>query len=612
MSRISQVINASLSLGLLNVLRVVWYKLSLRAEINPVCQLDESTPSPPFFNSDILQIDGLSPRKGWYEYQEEFGFKKEIISDLPPSWLGASLNTNSANRELDWWKISDFDESIGDIKSVWEPSRFDWVISCVQQQMTGNIDAYSRLERWLEDWCKVNHPYKGPNWKCGQEASIRVMHLALAALISRQIQSCHPGLIDLIKIHLRRIKPTLQYALAQNNNHGTSEAAAMFIGGSWVELFNIKQGRIYTKIGRKLLENRAMKLILPDGGFSQYSLNYHRMMLDTFIMVELWRKELNLPKFSNKFYSRLSLATEWLRSFVSEKTGDAPNLGANDGAHLLKLTDSPYRDYRPTVQLASILFKVEFAYSKNNPEISATLKWLRLKLPAKQSSKNVSQQFDSSGYVVLHRKNVLVLMRYPEFKFRPSQADALHVDFWLDGVNWLRDAGTYSYNTSKKWLNYFPSVAAHNTIQFDYRDQMPRISRFLFGDWLMTDRLLNLENNESFDKCGAGYTDKKGCKHYREILLEEKLLVVVDEIDGFNSSAILRWRLWPGDWILNGMTALCGSKKLIIYTNSEINRLEIVTGYESRYYSQITELPVLEIEVSKPGIITTHFSWTDE
>ncbi len=612
MRKIFQIISTSLSLGLQNVLRVAWYKLSLGTEINSVCRLAEHSPSPPFFNSNISQYDQLTPRKGWYEYQEEFGLKINTITNLPPSWLGDHLKNKSTNEALDWWKISDFDGSIGDIKSIWEPSRFDWVISCVQQQMTGNIHAYSRLERWLEDWCKVNNPYKGPNWKCGQEASIRVMHLALAALISNQIQYCQPGLIDLIKIHLLRIKPTLQYALAQNNNHGTSEAAAMFIGGSWVELFNVKDGKRYKDTGRKILENRAMKLILPDGGFSQYSLNYHRMMLDTFIMVELWRRELGLPKFSDKFYDRLVLATNWLKCLVSEEAGDAPNLGANDGAHLLKLTDSPYRDFRPTVQLASVLFKQESAYSKSNTGISATLKWLRLKLPTKQSSKNVSQQFDSSGYVVLHRKNVLALMRYPKFKFRPSQADALHLDFWLDGVNWLRDAGTYSYNTSKKWLNYFPSVAAHNTIQFDNRDQMPRISRFLFGDWLKTDRLLNLETNENFDKCGAGYTDKKGCKHYREILLEEKSLVVVDEIDGFNSSAILRWRLRPGDWILNGMTVLCGSKKLIISTDSEVNRLEIVTGYESRYYAQITELPVLEIEISKPGIISTHFSWTDE
>jgi hypothetical protein len=36
-------------------------------------------------------------------------------------------------------------------------------------------------------------------------------------------------------------------------------------------------------------------------------------------------------------------------------------------------------------------------------------------------------------------------------------------------------------------LNYFAGTASHNTIQFDDRDQMPRVSRFLFGDWLKPD-----------------------------------------------------------------------------------------------------------------------------
>jgi hypothetical protein len=61
------------------------------------------------------------------------------------------------------------------------------------------------------------------------------------------------------------------------------------------------------------------------------------------------------------------------------------------------------------------------------------------------------------------------------FRFRPSQADALHLDFWLAGSNVLRDAGSYSYNTEPEWLNVFPGHnASHNTVQFDDRDQMPR------------------------------------------------------------------------------------------------------------------------------------------
>ena len=66
------------------------------------------------------------------------------------------------------------------------------------------------------------------------------------------------------------------------------------------------------------------------------------------------------------------------------------------------------------------------------------------------------------------------------FRFRPSQADAMHVDLWVKDQNLLSDAGTYSYNTDARWLKYFPGTQSHNTVQFDDRDQMPRLGRFLF------------------------------------------------------------------------------------------------------------------------------------
>src|SRR5690606_3787232 len=91
-----------------------------------------------------------------------------------------------------------------------------------------------RLNAWLADWLAANPPYRGPNWKCGQESSLRLLHLAAAAIVLDQSGRPLPGLLDLVALSLRRIAPTRAYAIAQNNNHGTSEAAALFVGGSWL------------------------------------------------------------------------------------------------------------------------------------------------------------------------------------------------------------------------------------------------------------------------------------------------------------------------------------------------------------------------------------------
>ena len=114
----------------------------------------------------------------------------------------------------------------------------------------------------------------------------------------------------------------------------------------------------------------------------------------------------------------------------------------------------------------------------------------------------------------------MVMMRYPRFKFRPSHADALHVDLWINDLNILRDGGTYSYNTDPKWMNYFSGTESHNTIQFDDMEQMPRISRFLFGDWLKTTKVKKLQDTGESISFGAGY-NLKGVNHFRTISLFE-------------------------------------------------------------------------------------------
>ena len=203
------------------------------------------------------------------------------------------------------------------------------------------------------------------------------------------------------------------------------------------------------------------------------------------------------------------------------------------------------------------------------------------------------------------------MMRYPRFRFRPSQADALHLDLWITGENWIRDAGSFSYNTDAQWLGYFPGTAAHNTVQFDGRDQMPRLSRFLLGDWLKTDYLEPLRTDQEKQSFAAGYTDRLRASHRRSVLLRSGKLEVTDQISGFRECAVLRWRLRPGDWTLDAETMAVSSAEfcLRIASSVPVRRFEIVEGWESRYYLKKTPLPVLEIEVDQAAELVTTFEW---
>ncbi len=618
MTALASKARTALALGLPNIARAAGYRLGVKLRLNPVRRLQGATPVGQFFRPFQGKSAVSAPSvSAWESTGSLFSRWPLALGDGPPDWLANPLNGQRvAAPERGWWEIPDFDPAVGDIKLIWELSRLDWVLAFAQQACQGHNESFARLNAWLADWCTQNPPYKGPNWKCGQEASIRVMHLAMAALMLGQARNAAPGLLDLVCLHLQRIAPTVQYAMAQDNNHGTSEAAALFMGGSWLAASGLAEGERWARTGRHWLENRAARLIGPQGSFSQYSLNYHRVMLDTFCMAEVWRRHLGLPAFTKRLQSSALAATEWLRHMVNPLNGDGPNVGANDGARLLQLTDTPYRDHRLTVQLAMALFAGKRAYAQPGPYDHA-FQWLGVDLPPEVAPPVGSYVADDGGFAMLRRGKAMTMLRYPRFRFRPSQADALHLDLWLGADNLLRDGGTYSYNTDPHWLNYFGGTASHNTVQFDSRDQMPRLSRFLLGDWLKTEHLQPLQEEGQSTHFAAGYRDGQGARHHRSLSLQDDSLQVVDEVTGFAREAVLRWRLMPGDWHFesspDGPRVMLNEGRQIslnVSANVPITRCELVQGWESRHYHEKTPVPVLEVEIQQAGTLTTQLHWT--
>ncbi|WGZ96014.1 MAG: heparinase II/III-family protein [Candidatus Thiothrix putei] len=593
-----------LALGIPNLSRVLGYRLSVKLGINPVRRIRAQLPIDDTFFTPFTPRGGRVGDGGEYPLTY-FGWHT-TQHRAPPNWHQNSFNSVTAQANLPWWQIPDFDPKLGDIKTVWEASRFDWVIHFAQQALQGNETALDNLNHWLSDWCTHNPAYYGVNWKCGQETSIRVMHLAFAALLLQQHQQASPALQTLIKAHLQRIAPTIHYAIAQDNNHGTSEAAALFIGGSWLHYLGDSDGKKWQRLGIKWLENRAKRLIEVDGSFSQYSVNYHRVMLDTYSMAEHWRRCLNLPTFSAQLYQQLQRATNWLYQMTQAETGDAPNLGANDGARLLPLNDIDYRDFRPAVQLAMALFCHRWVYSSKG-DLKTPLHWLGIPIPQTLTEPPRSIHFANGGYSLMRQGNHFALLRFPCFRFRPSQADALHVDLWVAGQNLLRDAGTYSYNAGDETTQYFGGTASHNTIQFDDRDQMPRLSRFLFGEWLKANDVIPVHEQHGIVSTAAGYCDYQGAAHHRTVTLSINTLSIKDTVSGFTHKAVLRWRLQPSTWVLDESGISNGNHRITIRSSVPILRMEITQGWESRYYLQKTTLPVLEVEIHQAGELTTEY-----
>jgi hypothetical protein len=585
-------------LGAGNIARVALYRAGLRSGRHPVQRLAHPVPQGPFFMAPTPR-DGLpAPNRSWAHETLHFGWYRQPLPDGPPDWFAnpfSDLPQPDAAR--DWWRIPDF--GAGDIKGLWELSRLDWAVAWGTQAARGDAQALGRLNLWLSDWAARNPPYKGPNWKCGQEASIRVMHLCLVAWLMGQDRQPAPGLVALLVCHLQRVAPTVSYAIGQANNHGTSEAAALFIGGTLLEGHDPRAAH-WARKGRRLLEDRAQALIEPDGSFSQYSVTYHRLMLDTYSLAEAWRRHRALPAFSQGLRARLAAAATWLHAMTDAQGGDAPNIGANDGARLMPLTDGGYRDFRASVQLGMALFRGLRAYAAGPWD--AAPGWLGIALPGDRATPP-SQSFDDGGYHVLRRDGTLAVIRYPRFRFRPGQADALHVDLWHNGRNLLRDAGTFSYNADG--AEWFGGTGAHNTVEFDGRDQMPRLGRFLFGDWLVADGVAPLRETDQGLVAAAGYRDRQGAQHHRHLTLGAGRLLCTDRIEGRFATACLRWRLAPGDYVIDGTQVSDANLCLRITSKGAPAHLRLTHAPESRHYQHQTDIPVLEVTFDGPATVTT-------
>lgn len=603
-------------LGLANLARIAVYRLLCRigyyARIQPI----GLSYSGPFWNwpSECL-VNSVPDKYNWHLQADRvlsgelpFFSSEWRKVGFPPAW-------REGNSLIHWTKVNEFSLPAGDVKNLWEPSRFEGLLILALAWLTsGDSRLPEAMERWMESWVEANPANAGVQWKCGQETGIRLMHVLLVTELLRE-HSCvsHSSWLERFVVeHCRRIAPTILYAVAQDNNHGTSEAAALYTAGTWLigRKLNCVEAESWQKTGRNWLENRVEKLVMVDGSFSQHSVHYHRLMLDTVSMVEWWRQRFADTKFSSVWYVRCCLATDWLDAMIDPISGDAPNLGANDGARIFVMHGLPYRDFRPSVQLASVVFEGRRRYAPGGWD--EPLFWLKQETPhVIDSPDRVTKIFPEGGYVRLAMNGrSWGLLRLPIFRFRPSHADALNFDLWCDGINWIRDGGTYSYNTEDRWLNYFPGIASHSTVQFDERDQMPRLGRFLFGSWLNCKEFVFDPTRPNFVK--AGYMDSFGASHYRSITFDNDTCLVEDELAGFKKKAVLRWRLPQIKWSSEGKCVSSAHCHIEVTTDVPMLRAELVNGYESRHYGEITTVPVFEIEVTtSPAKLTTLILFLD-
>ena len=599
-------------LGFWNVAYMAWYRFSLKSGIKKLYfPLTSSGTGTEFFKETAQLYGSLSQSSELVEAADRiiggelryYGYKWIKVGS-PPQWFLNPFNGKEIiDKERHWTELPDFSD-IGDIKNIWEASRFNWVpVLALAYRITGNEKYLRSLNDWLQDWIAKNPVNRGPNWKCGQEASIRVFNILLSLKILGQVDDPTEATLSFIASHVKRVRTNILYSIAQDNNHGISEAAGLYLGGAFIYRnapIIYPWAKKYSLVGKKWLLSRVDKLILDDGSFSQHSIVYHRMVLDLLSASELFREKLGLEMFPAKYYEKISSAIDWYSTFIDGKSGNAPNLGANDGTLLFGFGLIDYRDFCSSLVLSSSVFKRPL--SVDQPSKHPLLEVFNVEL-AKNGGKSGSKSrlLKDGGYCKLDSSESTLFMRLPEYKFRPTNSDGLHVDLWRGGKNWLRDAGSYSYAASHEEQKLFSGTAGHSTVQFDYGDQMPQISRFLYGKWLKPE---SIEADINDNKISAGYTDYRGNFHCRSITEYKNGWSIEDNIKGSAESAVLRYLLAHGEWTINGFS-ISNSELTIKLESNTIQNICVKTGWESLRYMEKQPINILEASLTVPGTVKT-------
>src|SRR5690606_41687747 len=97
--------------------------------------------------------------------------------------------------------------------------------------------------------------------------------------------------------------------------------------------------------------------------------------------------------------------------------------------------------------------------------------------------------------------------------------------------------------------------------------------------------------------------------HGRKGRLYDGAMVVSDEVDGFQHKGVQGRGLGPGQWIIEGKTLDYGQRVIQVNASVPIVRFDLVGGWESRYYLEKKQVPVLEIEINQPGSLITEYRW---
>ncbi len=554
------------------------------------------------------QID-RAPVEAWWSAQSKadvdaaFDGGEQVVTGLIPVFgdqrpLGWPPTWRPDNTPAKWTGYSDFGTT--DIKDIWEPSRWGFMGPLLRSDAaTGRQDSQPRFLRAAESWIKANPPFRGENWMCGQESSLR----AIAALHAlglfggvSALDSDDQALVEsLVAMTVERVRPTLGYAMSQRNNHAISEA-----GFLWTAAALLDRPKDEGSAARAL-ERAISDQFAPDGSYAQCSFSYQRLALHTLLFVDLVCRTMgrNAPCALEPAFAR---SFELLAHLIDPDTGGLPNAGGNDGALLFRLTGCDITDYRPLV--AHLAARLDRPKPFSNGPWDEEAAWFGHR-PADVGPTRLGLHTTAS-YHVLRTEQTRVALRAGARSHRPAHADMLHVDISVGGKEIAVDPGTFRYTAEAPWANALADEEVHNVPRVSGLPQATRVGRFLWRDW--SDAALTDAADAGDEQFLEAALEIGGTTFLRRVHLVGSIVTVTDECSA--PGLVVRWNLPADVSVEDGRVT--GHEFQATFDGGTLQRLrracdEPRSGWSSPVYAALEPCAAIEITANRSRTIVSRF-----
>jgi Heparinase II/III-like protein/Heparinase II/III N-terminus len=514
-----------------------------------------------------------------------------------------------------WTEINDFSQEAGDIKFVWEKSRFSYLYYLIRYDYHYKKDCSEFIFNEIESWLAANPLNCGPNYKCSQETSLRVFNWIFALYYYKNAPTLteerFQKIINSIYGQIHHVYSNIDFSrIAVRNNHAITETLALYLVGLLMPFF--PESEKWKTKGKQWFEEEIDYQIYDDGTFIQFSHNYHRVLIQL-LTWGLTLAEANNERFKDSVYEKAKKSLNYLYQCQMLENGHLPNYGANDGALFFKLNDAKYRDYRPQLDALYHFFTkkrlyTEGSFSTLKTENFEDVNWyFNYKKEAFDTTFDLKQyslnSFEAGGIYTIRNKDTFTFIKCATYKDRPSHADNLHIDVWYRGENILADSGTYKYNTDPKLVKYFSGTAGHNTVMLGDFDQMEKGQRFIWLNWAKSKTVSLKEHADYWEFCGRvdGFQQigkdifhERKVRHYKNRQTWE-----IEDTITHNTDLPMR-QLWHKDPSVSTAFSIKTTDK-----NDKNVPFSTSEGYYSSAYGQKKSIEMLAFETTEPTLKTT-------